>query len=451
MEITLQNLGALEYANFSLGDLTIICGKNNTGKTYAAYSLFGFLEYWRTNKIRLPIEEEIEKLLQTDKCEIDLSADKFDIQKILLACSKQYTKNLSTTFSCKKEFFSDSSFEINFEKKMNIDTNSDYMLVSNKCPLISLSKRSPNLLQLNIFQEDNDIICSRLDLIEHVSSYIISMLYGKLFPNCFILSTERTGITTFLKELDFARNKLLEELSENPDEKKILFFNVKKDYSSAINFNIEFVRNIKSVVNLTSFLSKQHQYILEYFDEIANGKYEVNEIGERYFVSSKPKKTLSMHQSSSSVRALSDLGFYLRHLAQKGDLLIIDEPELNLHPENQRKIARLFAQLVNIGIKVFITTHSDYIIRELNTLIMLNSDKPHIKKIQKEEKYSSSELLDFSKVKVYVAEQGKIPAKSRKGNTLVKAPIDEQGIEVKSFDDTIEKINQIQEAIVWGE
>ncbi len=54
-------------------------------------------------------------------------------------------------------------------------------------------------------------------------------------------------------------------------------------------------------------------------------------------------------------------------------------------------------------------------------------------------------------MKVYVAEQGKIPAKSRKGNTLVKAPIDEQGIEVKSFDDTIEKINQIQEAIVWGE
>lgn len=451
MEITLQNLGALEYANFSLGDLTIICGKNNTGKTYAAYSLFGFLEYWRTNKIRLPIEEEIEKLLQTGKCEIDLSADKFNIQKILLACSKQYTKNLSTTFSCKKEFFSASSFEINFEKKMNLDTHSDYMLVSNKCPLINLSKRSPNLLQLNIFQKDNDIICSSLDIIENVSSYIISMLYGKLFPNCFILSTERTGITTFLKELDFARNKLLEELSENPDEKKILFFNVKKDYSSAINFNIEFVRNIKSVVNLTSFLSKEHQDILEYFDEIANGKYEVNEIGERYFVPSKPKKTLSMHQSSSSVRALSDLGFYLRHMAQKGDLLIIDEPELNLHPENQRKIARLFAQLVNIGIKVFITTHSDYIIRELNTLIMLNSDKPHIKKIQKEEKYSSSELLDFSKVKVYVAEQGKIPAKSRKGNTLIKAPIDEQGIEVKSFDDTIEKINQIQEAIVWGE
>jgi predicted ATPase len=42
--------------------------------------------------------------------------------------------------------------------------------------------------------------------------------------------------------------------------------------------------------------------------------------------------------------------------------IFIDEPELNLHPENQRLITQVLANLVNIGIKVFITTHSDYII-----------------------------------------------------------------------------------------
>ena len=59
---------------------------------------------------------------------------------------------------------------------------------------------------------------------------------------------------------------------------------------------------------------------------------------------------------------------------------MIDEPELNLHPDNQRRIARLLARLVNLGIKVFITTHSSYIIKELNTLIMLNRDEPHLKR-----------------------------------------------------------------------
>ena len=74
-----------------------------------------------------------------------------------------------------------------------------------------------------------------------------------------------------------------------------------------------------------------------------------------------------------------DIGFYLRHMAMPGDLLMIDEPELNLHPENQLRIARLFSQLVNIGIKIFVTTHSDYIIKELNTLIVLNQDSDRLR------------------------------------------------------------------------
>ncbi len=47
MKITVKNLGALEQAEFTLGELTILCGCNNTGKTYATYALFGFLLTWR--------------------------------------------------------------------------------------------------------------------------------------------------------------------------------------------------------------------------------------------------------------------------------------------------------------------------------------------------------------------------------------------------------------------
>ncbi len=47
LKIELKNFGVLKHAEFSLGDLTLICGKNNTGKTYAAYALYGFLLSWR--------------------------------------------------------------------------------------------------------------------------------------------------------------------------------------------------------------------------------------------------------------------------------------------------------------------------------------------------------------------------------------------------------------------
>ena len=163
-----------------------------------------------------------------------------------------------------------------------------------------------------------------------------------------------------------------------------------------------------------------------------------------------------MSESSSAVRSLLDIGFYLRHVAQPGDLLMVDEPELNLHPENQRCMARLFARLVNIGIKVFITTHSDYIIKELNTLIMLNHDKPHLKRIAENEGYKQEELISSDKIKVYIAEEALVKVdgnrKKTRNITLILAEIDpELGIEARSFDQTIDEMNRIQEEIVWGE
>ena len=49
MKISLKNVGMLDEANFEVGDLTIICGENNTGKTYATYSLYGYLDFIKNN------------------------------------------------------------------------------------------------------------------------------------------------------------------------------------------------------------------------------------------------------------------------------------------------------------------------------------------------------------------------------------------------------------------
>ena len=43
LKIELKNLGILKHAEFSLGDLTLICGENNTGKTYADLCTVRFL------------------------------------------------------------------------------------------------------------------------------------------------------------------------------------------------------------------------------------------------------------------------------------------------------------------------------------------------------------------------------------------------------------------------
>ena len=86
---------------------------------------------------------------------------------------------------------------------------------------------------------------------------------------------------------------------------------------------------------------------------------------------------------------------------------------------------------------------------------MLNQDKPYLKQIAQEEGYQSEALLTAAKIRVYIAEKAlvKLENKSRRSRhpTLVQARIDpELGIEARSFDETINKMNEIQEAIVWG-
>ncbi len=78
---------------------------------------------------------------------------------------------------------------------------------------------------------------------------------------------------------------------------------------------------------------------------------------------------LAMHASSSIVRSLAGLDVYLRTYARRGDLIIIDEPEMNAHPEAQLKIIELLALLAHHGIRVVITTHSPYIVDHLSNLM----------------------------------------------------------------------------------
>ena len=42
-----KNIGPVKQAELELGDLTVIAGRNNTGKTYLVYTLYGFLKKWR--------------------------------------------------------------------------------------------------------------------------------------------------------------------------------------------------------------------------------------------------------------------------------------------------------------------------------------------------------------------------------------------------------------------
>ena len=260
----------------------------------------------------------------------------------------------------------------------------------------------------------------------------------------------------FRSELDDARSRLRGEFppSEKRDFKFELFSDERLNYPLPVLVNIDFVRRLEATAKKVSFIARKHGDLLVEFADMIGGDYEVTDNGTIHFIPTIGRHALPMEESSSAVRSLLIIGFYLRHVARPGDLLIVDEPELNLHPRNQRRMARLFARLVKIGIGVFATTHSDYIGKELNTLITLNRDKPHLKRINKKQGYRPEELLRPDQVQVYIAEPSMMERDERSGpaHTLSRASVDpELGIEARSFDETINEMNEIQDAILWGD
>ena len=80
-----------------------------------------------------------------------------------------------------------------------------------------------------------------------------------------------------------------------------------------------------------------------------------------------------MHRVSSMVSELAPLILYLKHRLAPGDLLIFEEPESHLHPANQRVLAHAIVKMVRKGVKVMITTHSDYFLSQLGNFVRLSA------------------------------------------------------------------------------
>ncbi|MEA5552404.1 ATP-binding protein [Anabaena cylindrica UHCC 0172] len=472
MKIKVKHLGALREAEFTLGELTIICGGNNTGKTYATYALFGFLYTWRRMLSIQINRDKIEQLLSDGSMRLDIQEYVQQSEQILDKGCQIYTQQLPKIFAASNDKFRQTEFNINLEiknKNINLADKFDRTMRSASIGLFSITKNEESTELVITLLIEKEKVRIPAEMIERtIADALKDIIFDQFFPQPFIASAERTGAAIFRKELNFAKNRLREEMGQvdkNIDPMELfsfkeypieLLFKEYDDYALPIKTNVEFTRQLETIVKKSSFITDNYPDILADFTDIIGGEYTVTRNDELYYLPKGKRIKLSMDESSSAVRSLLDIGFYLKHEAQVGDLLMVDEPELNLHPENQRRVARLFARLVNVGIKVFITTHSDYIIKELNTLIMLNHDKPYLKRIAEQEGYRPEELIAAEKIKVYIAEETdmKLEGNTRKTKcqTLTPADIDpELGIEARSFDTTIETMNRIQEAIVWGE
>ena len=81
-------------------------------------------------------------------------------------------------------------------------------------------------------------------------------------------------------------------------------------------------------------------------------------------------RDLSLMRASSMVSELAPLVLYLRHVVERGDVLIIEEPESHLHPAMQVEVIGWIARIVGAGVRVIVTTHSEWVLEALSNLVL---------------------------------------------------------------------------------
>ena len=85
------------------------------------------------------------------------------------------------------------------------------------------------------------------------------------------------------------------------------------------------------------------------------------------------ERDLPLMHASSMVSEIAPVVLYLRHFVRPGGLLIIEEPESHLHPAMQVRFIRLLAAAVQEGVRILITTHSEWVLEELANLVKMSA------------------------------------------------------------------------------
>lgn len=441
-----RNIGPVTDAELELGDLTLIAGRNNTGKTYMVYTIYGFLKTWKSwpylldfpmgrggsifRRITARMARTGDPTLEVDPG--NLNEERTSVMNML---TMHFSRDiLADVFSAPSDAFEDASIEVKFKGEgFDRKTHTVSSLGRNGAYSVNYDGKNIQIVGPETKSRRNRLSRIRMELWEPYLTFLFCEL--RLLP--FVLSAERFGISLFYKELDFTKNQIVDLLQKMADDKDrnihdpyVLIGEAFSRYALPVKDHIAYTRDISNISKLKSEF--HNRSLSTYIKTIMGGHYK-SAGDDIHFISTSRRKhsfNIPLHRASSSARGLSDFYFFLRHVAREHHLLIIDEPESHLDTSNQIRLARLLVRAVGAGLKVLVTTHSDYIVKEINNLIMLSDVGDDVAgKLG----YEKSDRIDRSRVRAYVAEN----------NGLTKCRIDRFGIDMPVFDEAIDGINRV--------
>lgn len=467
MKFRFKKIGPIDEADLELGDLTIIAGRNNTGKTYIVYTLYGFLS-GITGLLRgqavtrflqahfaeaasLSTEEVVSQLIAERQFSWNLNGEFLadEQARLIQELTREYSEHgIYRVFNTSQDQFSEACLELDLERVQVTARNLLYsshpgakLSISHAGAKVTIGYDGTKVVASLDDRETSMDLASLSGIVRDALGYVypqilLQELFGpKTMP--FIFSSARHSIPLFLKELDYVRSQVVRQLQQQeasgngePLEGSDPLRSTSR-YAAPIHDNIDFVRSIPEEVE--AYTDELPKVLPVDIEKMMGGAFESRKGALRFTsgADNKPNFDIPLHLASSSAWEMSNLYFFLGYFMgeRSSRFLIIDEPESHLDTANQIQFARLLARLVEGGVRVLITTHSDYIVKEINNLIMLNSDFERREETMERLGYDVS--LPPEEIRAYVAQNG----------GLTRCTIDRYGIDMPVFDETIDGIN----------
>ena len=355
MKIRIENVGPVKTIDLDLSKPFIIfTGLNGCGKTYISYVIYSFYASFVNNDDILGWKQVVEKNKN---------------KRAFIRCDKIYNI-LYEHVEVLNEML---PYIFNVNEDDSLIKNARISLLTTRDEINAIIKeREYSFTAEDVFsfyKKSGTLSYSLKNLGGGIAdtqlvNYIVLkvLLFGNIIED--IETSERGGLYTFNKELWLGKTMINgDPVKEYPEH-------------NLLSYPLPIKEALNSLGDLTKKFYEKSRYgfLADMIEEkILKGHLALRNKDEVWYKSQSMKKEIPLSLTSSGVKTICSIILFLRHTAMDCSLIIVDEPELNLHPCYQVLVAKAFSLIINSGIRLIINTHSDYIIREINNMIMLSS------------------------------------------------------------------------------
>lgn len=381
MRLQINNFAKIGQSDIILDGITIITGENNTGKSTVGKILFSLFNALcdiedKVRKERLAeIRNTTFTILQNNISGLDISRN--TLTRNSLRLSRQIRQQIKETFEENSEITKQDILEM-VEDELNVwddlragMTHYEWdglveQLTQNISEILELSEKDIIREVItgyfgNVFHDqisslvnkDNAATLLRLEIKGRNNTVVFEENRCKEFESEIDLTNKAIYIDN-----PFIIDELASSSSMNPMNKLLKELLADTEDTEAMDGIIETLRAKEKLSDIYDALAR-----------VVDGNIERNKVDDEFYLKSDCfEESLSFHNLSAGMKSF----VVLKMLVEKGcikekDVIILDEPEIHLHPQWQVAYAELIVLLQkHFDLNIVVTTHSPYFVDAIN-------------------------------------------------------------------------------------